>query len=112
MTEFGLPEPAYIRLDLFPAIVRGDQFENGVIDRTRVIVTDAFVYIFQDTQDGPAVVYSAELVGISGRATIGYTAELEEEPTILIRRSNGCGCGSRLPGIRPFPGIGHVGVRE
>lgn len=100
---WDLPAANFIRLDMFPAIVRGLPFPNGVIDRQRLIVTDAHIYLFGDTANGPAVTYSWVLEDISGRNTTGYKMITEDGEVIEARRSNGCGCGSRLRGIRPFP---------
>lgn len=107
MTEFDLPTAAYIRLDLAPAILRGASLPNGVLDKRRVIITDAFVYVFSDAAGGPVLSFTWELVDITGRPSTGYDVTIDDGEVIHIRRSGTCLCGSKLRGIRPFPGVPH-----
>ena len=94
--------PAYIRLDLFPAEVQGP---NAPSTLTRVIVTDTEYHFFVDTPDGPTSGLSGALYDLEGRNTTGYTITSDDGSRYLVRRSGGCGCGSRLRGFRPFPGV-------
>lgn len=98
--------PAFIRVDLFPASVIVD----GVTayEPTRAIITDDSVIVYRDSSTGPEVAYSARLDDFSGRANIGYTALTSEGNSVQINRARGCGCGSRLRGFNPFPGVSHV----
>jgi hypothetical protein len=105
MTEFNLPQAAFIRLDLFPASLTGPSLNGGIIERTRVIVTDSFVYAFVDGNAGPELRQSFELEEFTGSPLVGWTATVDDGDVIEIRRSSGCACGSRLRGIAPFPGV-------
>lgn len=92
----------FIRLDLFPASVTiGDKQYL----RSRAIVTDDSVHIYIDSPTGPEEIYSARLDDYSGNAGVGYTAETSTGDTVLMQYQAGCGCGSRLRGFRPFPGV-------
>jgi len=106
---FDVPAAQFIRLDLFPALLHGTGIPgadaNGVLDGKRVIVTDSYILMFSDTQTGPQLVWSDALVDIEGRNTIGWTITTESGANFLVRRSTGCGCGSKLRGIFPYPGV-------
>lgn len=95
-----LAAPDSIRLDLFPARV------EGLAAVARVIVTDSHYYVLVDSPTGPEPAFSGALHDLTGRNTTGYTvtdANTGEEYD--FRRSTSCGCGSRLRGYRPFPGV-------
>lgn len=94
--------PEFIRLDLFPAtVVVGDT----VYSPSRAIVADESVHIYMDSAQGPVEVYTARLDDFSGSRTTGYVVIAADETLVSIGRANGCGCGSRLRGYRPFPGV-------
>lgn len=103
MADWPLAAPKYIRLDLFPAKV------EGIEQTARVIVTDAHFYFFVDAPGGgtPVAEVSGALYDIEGRNTIGYILVEDGDPDVTwnFRRATGCGCGSRLRGFRPFPGV-------
>lgn len=109
MSDFDLPPAAYIRLDLSPARVSGAMFDNGVLEKRRVIITDSHAYIFVDAAGGPIISNQWVLEDFSGRATTGYTVTVEGGDSFEVRRSTGCLCGSRLRSIRPFPEAPYVG---
>lgn len=96
-------EPAeFIRMDLFPAYVEEDgQFLGEVF---RAIVTNNYFYLMHEGLDGPYFKIKEPLVDFEGDSAKGYIVETEEK-TYNIKRSNNCGCGSRLKGYYPFPGI-------
>lgn len=97
----------YIRLDLFPADViehvTGE--DDKVYGKCRVFVTNDEVRVYQDAYGGPQVVIGGPLYDFSGDNKVGWTATIDDGPTISISRSRGCGCGSMLRGINPFPGV-------
>jgi hypothetical protein len=109
VTEFNLPPAAYIRLDLSPATLTSPLYDGGKLEKQRIIVTDAYVYVFSDAPGGPVLSYTYELQDFSGRSTIGYTLTVDDGDTIHVQRSTGCLCGSMLRGLRPFPGVPHIG---
>lgn len=99
-------EPAnYINLDLFPAKVESSIFKP-LHEEYRVIVTDNYLYVIDDTIDGPAPIVREPLLSFEGDNKIGYTVETELG-TVHIQRALNCGCGSRLRGIHPFAGVPH-----
>lgn len=102
-------EPAsFIWLDLFPATVRA---ESGSFQATheeyRVIVTDNYFYVLDETIDGPAAIIKEPLTDFSGSNKVGYTISTETE-IYYVERALNCGCGSRLRGIHPFAGVPFV----
>jgi hypothetical protein len=94
-----MPTPAYIRLDLFPAEVVDFPYT------TRVVVTDTEWFFYVDSPEGPTAGLSGELYDFEGTNTRGYTIVSPDGTRHYVRRSGGCGCGSRLRGFRPFPGV-------
>lgn len=113
--NFEIPPASFIRLDLFPALLSGENLPNtqlgGVLDSRRLIVTDTKVLVLSDSQSGPELTHEWNLVDITGRATIGWTVETEEL-TFVVRRSTGCGCGSRLRGLHLYPGVAYQPVTD
>ena len=94
---------AYIRLDLFPAIASVNS--TDVYKSCRAIVTDDAVYIYVDSENGPAVAFQGRLADYYGDKASGYTAETDDGDTVHMDRYAHCGCGSRLRGFSPFPGV-------
>ena len=108
MAEWPLSTPAYIRLDLFPAnvsVVDDGQTRPPGTDRARVVLTNRDLYVFLDSPEGPACTVSGAIEDAYGDNRNGYTVQLDDGSTFFITRSNNCGCGSRLRGFRPFPGV-------
>lgn len=92
----------FIRLDLFPATVTvGEQ----VLTPARAVVTDDAVHVYMDSRNGPEDRYTARLADFDGARNIGYIAETDDGEKVHIQRASGCGCGSRLRGFKPFPGV-------
>lgn len=108
MADWPLSKPSYIRLDLFPAyvsnVVDGSK-QSPFTDRARVIITDRDFYVFLDSSSGPACEISGVVYDASGDNRAGYTVELDDETVYSVSRSSNCGCGSRLRGFTPFPGV-------
>lgn len=94
-----LPKAAYRRLDLFPAEVIG---RNGY---KRVVATDSYLIILGESTTGPQIESVEALYDFQGNNKVGWTAELEDGSTLLIRRAQGCGCGSRLRGAKIYQGV-------
>lgn len=108
MADWPLSAPKYVRLDLFPAKVSriyGIETQPPFTDRARVIITDRDFYVFLDSSSGPACEISGALYDASGDNRAGYVVHLEEGAAYSVIRSSNCGCGSRLRGFVPFPGV-------
>lgn len=103
-------KPKVIKLELFPAVVSGvgiDLNYNEVL----VVVTDEKIYIATDDPTGRAryvVDYEAPVYDITGDGFRSIWSVILDDPQrteIIVKRSNGCGCGSRLRGARMFRGV-------
>jgi hypothetical protein len=95
--------PNFIRLDLFPAKVTLD---GEVIPRdARFVATDDTAYVYVDSSTGPSIYFQGRLEDFEGRANIGWTINLDGGSVIHVVRASSCGCGSRLRGFTPFPGV-------
>jgi hypothetical protein len=93
--------PQFIRYDQFPTTVTvGEQKFHPA----RTVVTDDSLYVFMDSSSGPAKVYEARLddYGGSGRTRSALTSDGD---SVHIAKATGCGCGSLLRGLMPFPGV-------
>lgn len=99
-------EPANeVWLDIFPAkILTVEGLFEPAHEEYRVIVTDTYFYIIDDTDDGPKALVSEPTVQFDGTNKTGYTV-VTSTSIFLISRAPNCGCGSRIRGIRPFAGI-------
>lgn len=95
--------PAYIRLDMFPAVVT---LEDGTtFDPCRAVVTDESLYVFVDGSPTPYLEFKAELYDYQPVSRTSYKVITDDEQaTIYINKRAGCGCGNKLRGFRPFPG--------
>lgn len=111
--ELAPPPATFIRLDLFPAILTPladspplpNQQPGAVLDAKRIIATDQYFLLFSDTVTGPKLEHVWTLVDFQGRNTTGWTVHTEEGYNFLVRRSNGCGCGTKLRSIFPYLGV-------
>lgn len=100
-------EPAeFIWLDLFPAKIASELFQP-IHEEYRVIVTDNYFYLIDDTIDGPQAIIKEPLTDFSGSNKEGYTVSTETG-SYLVQRALNCGCGSRLRGLHPFAGVPFV----
>lgn len=98
-------EPAdFIWLDLFPAKISQSATFQPVHEEYRVIVTNNYFYLLDDTIDGPQAIIKEPLKDFSGSNKVGYTVTTETD-TYLVERAINCGCGSRLRGLHPFAGV-------
>lgn len=88
-----------LRADVFPASVQFSFAENKY-PKARAIVTADRVMVLVDGQRTPRLLYDGRLEGYTGdrNSLVATTAEGE----ITITRAQGCGCGSRLRGFRPY----------
>lgn len=97
-------EPAqYINLDLFPAKVEEEGFVPAH-EEYRVIVTDNYLYVINDSPNGPYLAVKEPLVKFVSLGKGAYTVQTEHD-TYTIERALNCGCGSRLRGLHPFAGV-------
>ncbi len=97
-----MTSPIIARLDLYPANLT----LNGVLyQNVRVIPTADTIYAYREGTDGegPVEFLNERISDFDGKNTIGWTATLHDGRQVFFQRSNGCGCGSRLRGYRPFP---------
>lgn len=111
MADYGTYPANHIKIDLFPAEVRGGEDALDMGQELRVIVTDNYFYVFQDTIDGPKAVVAEPLTSFDGSNKTGYTVTTDTSEYWFIRANN-CGCGSRLRGIHPFSGVPHIARSE
>ena len=93
-------------LDLFPARIESDAWEPKH-EEYRVIVTDTYFYIIDDTLEGPKAIVTEPTVAFEGTNRIGYTVTTPSASFFITRAPN-CGCGSRIRGIFPFAGVAHT----
>lgn len=106
--------PRFLRFNLYPLSTQvfdsdgNPQMANAA---TRNVVTDDEIYVYTDSSEGPAVWFTGRLDDFSGDATNGWTVETSEGQTVKFTRTTGCGCGSRLKGFNPFPGVPFGKVR-
>ena len=93
----SLPPAQYAQVDLFPAKVSGPSVHNGVMDRVRVIITDAHIHVFRLARSGDIEVeYTAELESLDRAPEVGVRgvrAFTREGDVIEVQKSLNCGCG-------------------
>lgn len=97
----------FIRLDLFPATVEKIIHEDTVeilSDQARVIITNDTFYAFIDGEFGTEILIEEYLIDFTGSNISGYIV-ITEETAYKITRTKHCGCGSRLRGFFPYPGV-------
>jgi len=96
-------DPVVVRLDLFPAtVVRGSDREPVVTRTARLYATNDTIYVYEEAGEQPELVLEARYEDVEGRNTTGWTFTLWDGDTLHTRRGEGCGCGSRLRGFRPW----------
>lgn len=95
---------AFIRLDLFPATVVIGELGEQRYHPARVVITDDAVYVFMDGPNFREPVYEGRLEDYYVEGSVRY-AVTDSGDTLRITKASGCGCGSRLRGLRPFPGV-------
>lgn len=98
MTAATLP---VVRYDIFPASVVNEATNAELFRAVRVLVTMDRVAIFDETQ---TVIYSA---GLNDGWEIPGGVRIDPDDNtgvFTVRRSGGCGCGSRLKNFRPWNG--------
>lgn len=99
----------HIKLDLFPARVTSMGEEPTLLHKDcRIIITDAHFYVFKESETGFVVAESGPITDFEGSNAVGWTITTPENREFIIFRDANCGCGSRLRGIHPFPGVPYV----
>lgn len=93
----------YIRIDVFPARVTVS--DGQLFDKCRAYVTEDTLYVYVDSASGPTIAYEARLDDFSGSENTGWTALTDTGDTVIIAKTSGCGCGSRLRGFNAFRGV-------
>lgn len=110
------PHPAqHLQLDLFPALVTDvtsdDPFRvTAEGTDNRVIVTDSHLYVFRDGTEAPDAFIVEPITSFTGSSGDGYTIALADGVMYHVIRAESCGCGSRLRGFHPFPGVPYARV--
>lgn len=109
-------EAHHIKLDLFPALV--SQLDGDILTQStrltaegndnRVIVTDSHLYVFRDGSEAPDAYIVEPITAFLGTTKDGYKVAVEDGSVYHVIRAVSCGCGSRLRGFHPFPGIPYV----
>lgn len=124
--------PVRVRADVFPASLvvapasspepatttryplPDDEHGRRLVDKVRVLVTDTHVYVFQDSPQGPALIFSEEVTDYTppiplhtrrvrdAHKPTEATLTTSSGKTLAFSRSSGCGCGSRLKTFNPF----------
>jgi hypothetical protein len=124
--------PVRVRADIFPAVLvvapatsshpatilsypqPDDPDGRRLLDKVRVLVTDTHVYVFQDSSQGPQVIFSEPLdtytpaTPLHQRRTRDASkpsealATTQSGKSLAFARQGGCGCGSRLKTFDPF----------
>lgn len=102
----------FIRLDLFPAEISTLVDDEYILidNQSRVIVTNDSFYVFVEGEEGPMIATEQYLSDFTGKNVTGYTVTTEES-TYFIKRAGHCGCGSRLRGFFPFPGVPFIKIQ-
>lgn len=97
--------PSYLRLDLFPATVIAP--DGTKYDPCRAVVTDTELYVFVDSNPRPVKAFSEHIYDFqsTSRTRFIVTIDDDEQSEYIVSRRAGCGCGNKLRGFRPFPGI-------
>lgn len=110
-----LEKPKSIQLELFPASIAGVNTDLQY-DEVLAVVTDANIYLATDDPTGReryAIVYESPIYDITGsgfRSTWTVTLDDDKRTELIITRSRGCGCGSRLKGVRLFRGVPYARI--
>lgn len=100
-------KPKAIMLELFPSVVTGDVLPKKY-NEVLTVVTDQKIYIATDDPTGKeryAVAYESPIFDIKvkeKRKSWSVILDDENKTELTVLRSNGCGCGSRLRGVRMF----------
>lgn len=100
-------EPAvHIAMDLFPASVHPENAsESPLGEELRVIVTDNYFYVIQQTENVIGFLIREPLKEFDGSNKAGYTVTTERGQEFYFQRALNCGCGTRLRGITVLKGV-------
>lgn len=105
-------QPAqYIQMDLFPAQIELDGEPLG--DDNKIVVTDNRVYVIRHDPEAPYIALEGETSrALFDRLSLTeYTVSTTDGRTLTFRRAVNCGCGNRLRGVYPFPGVPHAPLK-
>jgi hypothetical protein len=90
-----------MRCDVYPAGVTFSFGEHSYPRARAMVTTDRVIVLVEGGgPSGVSVLYDERLEDVTGdnRQVVATTADGD----VTITRQNGCGCGSRLRGYRPF----------
>jgi hypothetical protein len=92
--------------DLFPCLIRDPDNPATVLrGKAKVVFTPTDVFVFIDTplHPGIALLYHGEVTHLSGGRGLptGYYVETVDG-SFRVTPDAGCGCGTRLKGVRVF----------
>lgn len=102
-----MSQPAFLRLDLFPADITLP--DNQILSQHRIIVTDTEALIYRSKED---IVFRAPITHFEGSVLSGYSLGTDTQGEITFKRSKGCGCGSPLKGFYPFSGVPYTSTKN
>jgi len=132
MTPTPTRTPVSVRADVFPATLvvapaasphpatitsyppPDDPHGRVFKDKVRILVADDSVYVFQDSSQGPSLIFSEPLADYTPpiplhRRRVREASQPAEAllttvsgKTLAWARMGGCGCGSRLKSFDPF----------
>lgn len=103
-------KPKAVMLELYPANLSGTTLPKNYKD-VLAVVTDQKLYVATDDPTGKkryVVVHDTPIFDIrigAHRKEWVVTLDDEHKTEVTVTRSNGCGCGSRLRGVRMFRGV-------
>lgn len=108
--QFEPIEPAqHIKLDLFPARITTSEQEPSLLHKDcRLVITDSHYYVFKETTTDFEVAESGPISDFQGSNASGWSISAPETQDFTVFRDANCGCGSRLRGFHPFPGVPHA----
>lgn len=97
------PENSEIDFENFHPRGGGPQGTRRV-DRCRVIVVDDRVMIGLDSPEGPTLVFQEKYISYDKEGK-DHIVKTEFGKTLLFRKDDNCGCGSRLRSWQPYGNI-------
>lgn len=105
MNQLTVQPAQYMIMDLFPATVEVNGETLG--EANKVLLTDNRIYIVQQIPTGAEIAYEdgASFSTFDRPTNKEYTVTTEGGDFVTFRRSQNCGCGSRLRGVNPFLGV-------
>lgn len=106
--QYDLHPVKHIVHELFPArIVAGGAYLGTGF---KVFITDLTLTIWEEGPDKPVLKYEGVYDSIEGTRKDGLSLSIDDEMYYIVRDDH-CGCGSRLRGFHPYPGVPRIPSR-